>query len=408
MKQLDANELSVVHNSNSFDAGTVIINTCGFIADAKEESVNTILQFVKAKEEGLLDRVFVMGCLSERYKPDLQKEIPNVDEYFGSNNIQDIVKSLGYNYRDNLVGERLTTTPTHYAYLKISEGCDRQCSFCAIPIMRGKHKSKAIEAILSEARALVSKGVKELILIAQDLTYYGIDSHKKQLLASLLRQLAQIDGLKWIRLHYAYPANFPKEVLQVMRENKNICNYLDIPFQHIADPVLKKMRRGVSSKQTYALIENFRKEIPNLTLRTTLMTGHPGEGEQEFADLMAFVEKVGFDRLGIFTYSEEEDTFGARNFEDIVPQETKQERADALMELQSNISLMKNQAKINTVVDVLIDRKEGEFYVGRTEGDSPEVDNEVLIKSSEALEFGEFYSIKITDSREFDLIGTPE
>lgn len=408
MKQLDANELSVVHNSNSFDAGTVIINTCGFIADAKEESVNTILQFVKAKEEGLLDRVFVMGCLSERYKPDLQKEIPNVDEYFGSNNIQDIVKSLGYNYRDNLVGERLTTTPTHYAYLKISEGCDRQCSFCAIPIMRGKHKSKAIEAILSEARALVSKGVKELILIAQDLTYYGIDSHKKQLLASLLRQLAQIDGLKWIRLHYAYPANFPKEVLQVMRENKNICNYLDIPFQHIADPVLKKMRRGVSSKQTYALIENFRKEIPNLTLRTTLMTGHPGEGEQEFADLMAFVEKVGFDRLGVFTYSEEEDTFGARNFEDIVPQETKQERADALMELQSNISLMKNQAKINTVVDVLIDRKEGEFYVGRTEGDSPEVDNEVLIKSSEALEFGEFYSIKITDSREFDLIGTPE
>ncbi len=408
MKQLDANGLRVVHDSSDARADTVIINTCGFIRDAKEESVNTILEFVRAKEAGKLDQVFVMGCLSERYKPDLEKEIPDVDKYFGSNNIRDIIETLGYNYRDNLVGERLTTTPSHYAYLKISEGCDRQCSFCAIPLMRGKHKSKPVEQILSEARSLADKGVRELILIAQDLTYYGVDTHRKQLLANLLEQLAEVSGIDWIRLHYAYPASFPKEVLRVMREHPSVCNYLDIPFQHISDPVLKKMRRGVTSKQTYALIEEFRQQVPGLTLRTTLMTGHPGEGDREFEDLLAFVEKVRFDRLGVFTYSEEEDTFGARNFRDEIPAEIKQERADSLMELQSGISLAKNREKKGRTLNVLIDRREGDYYVGRTEGDSPEVDNEVLVSSSKPLKTGEFYPVHITSADEFDLSGSVE
>jgi ribosomal protein S12 methylthiotransferase len=405
MKQLDANGLKVVHDKDDSGAETVIINTCGFIKDAKEESVNTILRYVRAKEDGLLNRVYVMGCLSERYKPELEKEIPDVDKYFGSNNLQDIIESLGYNYRDNLAGERLTTTPTHYAYLKISEGCDRQCSFCAIPLMRGKHRSKPQEEILKEARGLVHSGARELILIAQDLTYYGIDTHRKQLLATVLEELAAIDNLEWIRLHYAYPANFPKEVLKVMRRYGNICNYLDIPFQHISDPVLKKMRRGVTSAQTYALIDRFRQEVPGLTLRTTLMTGHPGEGEREFEDLLRFVEKVGFDRLGVFTYSEEEDTFGARNFADTIPESVKQQRADRVMDLQRSISLAKNTEKIGQTVRVLIDRREGHYYIGRTEGDSPEVDNEVLVATKNTLEPGAFYPVKITEAREFDLIG---
>jgi len=403
MKQLDANGLKVVHNTASSEADTVIINTCGFIKDAKEESIDTILEHVRAKEKGLLSQVYVMGCLSQRYKTDLKREISDVDEYFGSNNIQEIIKTLGYDYKANLVGERILSTPTHYAYLKISEGCDRQCSFCAIPLMRGKHKSKSIEDNVNEAKILVASGVKELILIAQDLTYYGVDIYGRQMLAELLTQFSDIKGLEWIRLHYAYPANFPKDVLKVIREKPNICNYLDIPFQHISDPVLKKMRRGVTSKHTYKLIEMFREKIPNLTLRTTLMTGHPGEGEKEFDELYKFVEAIRFDRLGIFTYSEEEDTFGARNFKDEVSEDVKRSRSESIMELQRSISGELNQLKVGKEMKVIIDRMEGEFYIGRTEGDSPEVDNEVLIKSKSSLQVGNFYMVKISGSEEYDL-----
>ncbi len=404
MKQLDANGLQVVHNSNSPKADTVIINTCGFIKDAKEESIDTILQFVKAKEKGKLHEVYVMGCLSERYKPELEKEIGNVDKYFGSNNLPEILDTLGYSFKENLIGERLTITPTHYAYLKISEGCDRQCSFCAIPIMRGKHKSKTIDALEREAKILAQNGVKELILIAQDLTYFGVDLYQKQKISELLDRLSGISGIEWIRLHYAYPAGFPRELLQRMREHPNICNYLDIPFQHISDPVLKKMRRAVTSKQTYALINDFREQVPDLTLRTTLMVGHPGEGEKEFEELQQFVEKVRFDRLGVFTYSEEEDTYGARNFKDTIPEEVKQERAQIIMDQQSRISESLNRKKIGSVVSVIIDRKEGNFYIGRTEGDSPEVDNEVLITSAKVLRRGNFYQVGITDTEAYDLI----
>lgn len=405
MKQLDANGLKVVHNSNTLKADTVIINTCGFIKDAKEESIDTILQFVKAKEMGKIHEVFVMGCLSERYKSELEKEIADVDKYFGSNNLQEIIETLGYNYKENLVGERLTTTPGHYAYLKISEGCDRQCSFCAIPLMRGKHKSRTIETVVKEAKLLADNGVKELILIAQDLTYYGIDIYRKQKLNELLEYLSEISGIEWIRLHYAYPAGFPKEILPLMREQKNICNYLDIPFQHISNPVLKRMRRGVTSKQTFSLIDAFREQVPGLTLRTTLMVGHPGEGEKEFEELSQFIEKVRFDRLGVFTYSEEEDTYGARNFSDSIPEKVKQQRANYLMDQQSVISALLNREKIGSTQTVIIDRKEGEFFIGRTEGDSPEVDNEVLIRSAKKLITGNFYPVRIIDTEAYDLIG---
>ncbi len=405
MKQLDAGSLKVIHDANPADARTVIINTCGFIKDAKEESINTILQYIKAKENGLLDKVFVMGCLSERYKKDLQIEIPDVDRYFGSNDIRKIVESLGVDYKQNLVGERLTTTPAHYAYLKISEGCDRNCSFCAIPLMRGKHRSKTIEQLVTEARLLAEKGVKELILIAQDLTYYGVDIYRKQRLPDLLRVLSDIEGLEWIRLHYAYPAGFPKEVIQIMKERENICNYLDIPFQHISNKVLKKMRRGNTSQHTYELIDYFRSEIPNLTLRTTLLAGHPGEGEEEFKELKKFVETVKFDRLGVFTYSEEDDTFSARNFKDAIPESLKEARANEIMELQQSISGELNRKKTGNILKVLIDRKEGEFFVGRSEADSPEVDNEVLVKSDKELEIGNFYPVTITSTTDFDLFG---
>jgi ribosomal protein S12 methylthiotransferase len=405
MKQLDAGSLKVIHDANPADARTVIINTCGFIKDAKEESINTILQYIKAKENGLLDKVFVMGCLSERYKKDLQIEIPDVDRYFGSNDIRKIVESLGVDYKQNLVGERLTTTPSHYAYLKISEGCDRNCSFCAIPLMRGKHRSKSMEQLVYEARLLVDKGVKELMLIAQDLTYYGVDIYRKQRLPDLLRTLADIDGLEWIRLHYAYPAGFPKEVLQVMKERENICNYLDIPFQHISNNVLKKMHRGNTRQHTYELIDYFRSEIPDLTLRTTLLAGHPGEGEEEFEELKEFVETIKFDRLGVFTYSEEDDTFSARNFKDAIPESLKEARATEIMELQQFISGELNRKKAGKILKVLIDRKEGEFFIGRSEADSPEVDNEVLVKSDTELKIGNFYPVTITSATDFDLFG---
>ena len=366
--------------------------------------MDTILQFVKLKEKGRIRNLYVMGCLSERYKPELEKEIAEVDKYFGSNDIKSIIETLGYNYRDNLLGERLVTTPRHYAYLKISEGCDRQCSFCAIPLMRGKHRSVHMDNLVHQAKSLAAKGVKELILIAQDLTYYGVDINQKQQLSELLARLSDVEGIGWIRLHYAYPASFPKEVIRMIRDRKNICNYLDIPFQHISDKVLKKMRRSVTSQQTRELIDYFRSEIPDLALRTTLMTGHPGEGEKEYDELVQFVEKVRFDRLGVFTYSEEEDTFGARNFTDEVKEDIKQQRAEQIMEHQRIISEEKNFSKIGRSIKVLIDRKEDQFYVGRTEADSPEVDNEIIIHSSRSLQIGEFYEAKVTDAEEFDLI----
>jgi ribosomal protein S12 methylthiotransferase len=404
LKQLVANGIKVVHNSDKENADTIIINTCGFIKDAKEESIDTILNYVKAKEQGKIRNLFVIGCLSQRYKIELEKEIQDVDRYFGVNNLKEIIETLGYNYRDDLVGERFVTTPGHYAYLKISEGCNRKCSFCAIPLIRGNYATKPIEQVIHEARLLVNSGVKELILIAQDLTYYGIDIYSKQKLADLLTRMNEIEGLEWIRLHYAYPANFPTEILKIINKNAKICNYLDIPFQHISDPVLKKMRRGITSQQTYNLINLLRKEIPGLTLRTTLMVGHPGEDLNAYNELLEFIQKVRFDRLGVFTYSEEEDTYGAKNFADLIPEDEKERRAGELMEAQREISLQLNAEKIGKKFKAIIDRREGEFYVGRTEADSPEVDNEVLIKSESPLETGNFYSVEITGAEEFDLI----
>jgi ribosomal protein S12 methylthiotransferase len=404
--QLKANELSVVHDSADKDIKTVVINTCGFIADAKQESINTILEHVKAKQEGLIDKVFVMGCLSERYKDTLLQEIPEVDGIFGVNSLDEIVKTLGGNYKHELVGERVQTTLKHFAYVKISEGCDRTCSFCAIPLIRGKHISKTKEVIVAETKALVKNGVKEIILIAQDLTYYGIDIYKGQELPDLLRKLSDIKGLEWIRLHYAYPTSFPKELLQVIKEKDNICNYLDIPFQHISDQVLRNMRRGVNSSQTYDLINTFRKEVPNLTLRTTIMVGFPGEEEADFEQLVKFVKDVRFDRLGVFTYSEEEDTYAADKFEDTISEEVKEERAAIIMEIQEQISLEKNEEKVGQSFKTIIDRIEGEYYIGRTEGDSPEVDNEVLIKAdSKKLTIGKFYPVKIISADAFDIYG---
>ena len=405
MRQLDANGLRVIHNNNSIRADTVIVNTCGFIRDAKEESIDTILQYAKSKRQGIIRNLYVTGCLSERYKPDMEKEITEVDRFFGTNNIRDIIKNLGYNYRENLTGERMLTTPSHYAYLKISEGCDRQCSFCAIPLMRGKHRSRPLNEIIDEAKILVGKGVKELILIAQDLSYYGADLYRKQMLPELLLQLADIENLEWIRLHYTYPAGFPKDVLRIMKEHRNICNYLDIPFQHISNTVLKKMRRGITRQQTYNLIHTIRDAVPGLTLRTTLMTGHPGEEALQFDELTEFVEKVRFDRLGVFTYSEEEDTFGARNFPDSVPERTKQERAEKIMDMQRIISHELNEKNVGRKLRVLIDRKEKDYYIARTEGDSPEVDNEVIIRSKESLDDGEFYMATITAADDYDLVG---
>lgn len=402
-RQLDANNLRVTYDSNNNEAKNVIINTCGFIKDAKEESVDTILQFAKAKTDGAIDNLFVMGCLSERYKKDLEHEIPEVDKYFGTNDIKNIIETLGGNLKTNLLGERLQSTPSHFGYLKISEGCDRTCSFCAIPLMRGKHKSKSIEDVFQEAKNLVALGTKEIILIAQDLTYYGIDLYRENKLSYLLQKLTEIDGLEWVRLHYAYPTGFPRDIISVMKENDKICNYLDIPFQHVSDNVLKKMRRGISKNQTYELIDFFRNEHPELALRTTLMVGHPGEDEKSFNDLMQFVNDVKFNRLGVFTYSEEEDTYGARNFDDEIPEEVKTRRLEEIMNLQQNISREKNENLIGQEIKIIVDRKEGEYFIGRTEYDSPEVDNEVLIQSENKLKPGNFYNVKITGAEDFDL-----
>ncbi len=402
MGQLKANGKEVVHEE---DGNIVVINTCGFINNAKEESVNTILEYVKKKEEGEVDKVFVTGCLSERYKPDLQKEIPDVDQYFGTTELPNLLKVLGADYKHELIGERLTTTPKNYAYLKIAEGCDRPCSFCAIPIMRGKHRSTPIEEIVIEAEKLATKGVKELILIAQDLTYYGLDIYKKRNLAELLQALLKVEGVEWIRLHYAFPTGFPMDVLEVMKSEPKICNYIDIPLQHISDELLKSMRRGTTKDKTTKLIKEFREAVPDMTIRTTLIVGYPGETEAHFQELKKWVAAMRFERLGCFTYSHEENTH-AYNLDDNVPEEVKQERANEIMELQSQISWELNQEKIGKTFKVVIDRKEGDYFVGRTEFDSPDVDNEVLINATKTyLKTGEFTTVKITKAADFDLYG---
>ena len=404
MGQLKANNKEVVHEQ---EGNVVVINTCGFIDNAKEQSVNTILDFVQQKEEGLVDKVFVTGCLSERYKPDLQNEIPNVDQYFGTTELPSLLKALGADYKHELIGERLTTTPKNYAFLKIAEGCDRPCSFCAIPLMRGGHKSTPIENLVKEAENLAKEGVKELILIAQDLTYYGLDLYKKRALADLLKELVKVEGIEWIRLHYAFPTGFPLDVLEVINNEPKVCNYLDIPLQHISDDLLKSMRRGTTHKKTTDLIYKFREIVPQMAIRTTLIVGYPGETEAHFQELKEWVKEMRFERLGCFTYSHEENTH-AYNLEDDVPEEVKQERANEIMEIQSQISWELNQQKIGKTFKCVIDRKEGNYFVGRTEFDSPDVDNEVLIDAEKFyLKTGEFANIKINEAADFDLYGEP-
>jgi len=405
IKQLDAGNLIVEHDSETTDAQTVIINTCGFIRDAKEESIETILRYARAREKGEIQNLYVIGCLSERYKKELENEIPEVDRYFGVNDLEQIVKSLGTEYRKELLGERNLVTPGHYAYLKIAEGCDRKCAFCSIPFIRGKHISRTIESLLNETVYLAEQGVKELILISQDLSYYGLDIYRKQLLKDLIDKLSEVPGIEWIRLHYLFPANFPSDILPVIQNKENICNYLDIPFQHISDPVLKAMRRGISGKETYELINRIREEVPGIALRTTLLTGYPGENEKDFAKLKEFISEVRFDRLGVFTYSHEEDTYSFNNYKDNIPKEIKMQRAEEIMTIQEGISNKLNKEKTGNRYKVLIDRQEGDYFVGRTEFDSPEVDQEVLIKPTKGLRTGEFCNILITGYDNFDLYG---
>ena len=404
MGQLKAGGKEVVHEQQG---NIVVINTCGFINNAKEESINTILDYVQQKEAGLVDKVFVMGCLSERYKPDLEKEIPDVDQYFGTSELPALLKVLGADYKHELIGERLTTTPKNYAYLKISEGCDRPCSFCAIPLMRGVHISTPIEALVTEAEKLAAKGVKELILIAQDITYYGLDLYKKRALADLLRALAKVEGIEWIRIHYAFPTGFPMDVIEVMKEEPKICNYLDIPLQHISDPILASMKRGTTQEKTTKLLKKFREAMPEMAIRTTLIVGYPGETQADFEALKSFVKEMRFDRLGCFTYSHEENTT-AYELEDDVPEEVKLARANEIMEIQSQISWELNQQKIGKTFRCLIDRKEGNYFVGRTEYDSPDVDNEVLIDAKKHyVKTGDFVEVKIIDATDYDLYGEP-
>lgn len=404
MGQLRANNKEVVHEQ---EGNVVVINTCGFIANAKEESINTILEYVQQKEEGRIDKVFVTGCLSERYKPDLQKEIPNVDQYFGTTELPGLLKALGADYKHELIGERLTTTPKNYAYLKIAEGCDRPCSFCAIPLMRGGHKSTPIENLVIEAKKLAAQGIKELILIAQDLTYYGLDIYKERALAKLLRELVKVEGIEWIRLHYAFPTGFPIDVLDVMLEEPKICNYIDIPLQHISTKLLKSMRRGTTYEKTNALLERFREKVPKMAIRTTLIVGYPGETQEDFELLRDWVKEMRFERLGCFTYSHEENTH-AYNLEDDVPEDVKMQRANEIMAIQSQISWELNQEKIGREFRIVIDRKEGNYFVGRTEFDSPDVDNEVLIDAAEHyLKTGEYTTVKITEAEDFDLYAVP-
>ena len=407
MGQLKANNMEVEHESESQENDIVVINTCGFIDNAKEESVNTILDFVKRKEEGSVEKVFVTGCLSERYKPDLEKEIPNVDQYFGTTELPKLLKALGADYKHELIGDRLTTTPKHYAYLKIAEGCDRPCSFCAIPLMRGKHVSKKIEDLVVESEKLAKNGVKELILIAQDLTYYGLDIYKKRRLADLLMALKDVEGIEWIRLHYAFPTGFPKDVLDVIRDEEKVCNYIDIPLQHIADDVLKSMKRGTTFEKTNSLLRDFREKVPGMAIRTSLIVGYPGETEKDFEILKNWVRDTKFDRLGVFTYSHEENT-SAFDLEDDVPAEVKAARAEEIMAIQQEVSMRLNGEKVGKEFKVLVDRKEGNFFIGRTEFDSPDVDNEVLIDASKHfVRQGDFVQVKVYEASDYDLYAEP-
>ena len=406
MRQLEANGYKVTHDSPRPQGEIAVINTCGFIGDAKEESINMILEFCEAKEEGRIKKLYVMGCLSERYLKELEVEIPQVDKFYGKFNWNELLADLGKAYQPEIAIERTLTTPKHYAYLKISEGCDRSCAYCAIPIITGKHVSRPMEEIIKEVELLVSEGVKEFQIIAQELTYYGVDLYKSQKLPELIEKIAQVPGVEWIRLHYAYPTHFPEDLFRVMRENDNVCKYMDIALQHVSDNMLTKMRRHVTKSETYALIEKFRKEVPGVHLRTTLMVGFPGETEEDFQELKEFVQKARFDRMGAFAYSEEEGTYAAETYEDSISSEVKQARLDELMAIQQGISAELSAAKVGQELKVIIDRKEGEYYVGRTQFDSPEVDPEVLIKSEgKRLFAGHFYNVLITDADDFDLYG---
>jgi len=406
MGQLKAGQLEVAHESAELgENDIVVINTCGFIDNAKQESIDTILQYSELKEQGKIGKVIVTGCLSERYKPELSAEINNVDAYFGTNDLPELLAEIGVNYKHELIGERLLTTPSHFAYFKIAEGCNRPCSFCAIPLMRGQHVSKSMEDLAKEAKMLAKNGTKELILIAQDLTYYGLDLYNERKLADLLRKLSDVNGIEWIRLQYAYPSGFPMEILDVMKERENICNYLDMPLQHISDPMLKSMRRGITKQKTIDLVDQIRSKVPDIALRTTLICGYPGETEQDFEEMKEWVAATKFDRLGCFTYSHEEKTH-AHSLEDNVPEEVKQQRVEEIMDIQQGISFEKNQAKVGQSFRVLIDKKEGDFFVGRTEFDSPEVDNEVLIDAKiNYAPVGSFVQVKIDRAEDFDLYG---
>lgn len=401
--QLKGSGLEAEHESDEDNADIVVINTCGFIDNAKQESIDTILRYAQAKEDGLVEKVFVTGCLSERYRPDLEKEIPNVDQYFGTRDLPRLLKALGADYKHELVGERLLTTPSHYAYFKISEGCDRPCSFCAIPLMRGKHVSTPIEQLVEHARQLAAKGVKELMLIAQDSTYYGIDIYGERKLADLLTELCKVEGIEWIRLHYAFPTGFPEDVLEVMAREPKVCKYLDMPLQHISDPILKSMRRGTTQEKTDRLLRTIREKVPGIAIRTSLIVGYPGETKEDFNTLLEWVREQRFERLGVFTYSHEENTH-AHLLEDNVPAKEKKRRAEAIMEAQQEISEELNRARVGQTLRVLIDRKEGDFYIGRTEFDSPEVDNEVLVRAEHNyLRIGDFVEVSITGAEYFDL-----
>ena len=405
MGQLSANNIAVEHESEKDDANIVVVNTCGFIDNAKEESIHMILQQAQRKESGEIDKLYVTGCLSERYKPDLEREISDVDQYFGTRDLPKLLRVLGADYKHELLGERVVATVKHYAYLKISEGCDRPCSFCAIPLMRGKHQSVPIKQLVKEAKYLAKNGVKELILIAQDLTFYGLDIYKKRRLADLLIQMSKVEGIHWIRLHYAFPTGFPEDVLDVIRENDKVCNYIDIPLQHINDDLLKSMKRGTSHEKTDALLKSFRNKVPNIAIRTTLIVGYPGETKEKFQELKQWVRDTKFDRLGVFTYSHEQNT-KAYDLEDNVPEKIKKERAEEIMDVQSHVSWELNQKKIGKTFKVLFDRKEGDYFIGRTEFDSPDVDNEVLVRANESyIRIGDFANVKIEKTDHFDLYG---
>jgi ribosomal protein S12 methylthiotransferase len=408
MKQLQADGFAVSHNPSSVRSGIVIINTCGFINDAKEESIETILRFARARKEGSIEKLLVTGCLSQRFKEELRIEIPEVDQYFGTADLKAILKEMQAKYRKEILGERLLATPSHYAYLKIAEGCDRTCSFCVIPLIRGNYKSRSVRDLVKEARYLAETGVKELILIAQDISYYGLDRNRKSMLYDLVSKLSDIPGLTWIRLHYAYPSNFPVEILSLIKDRDNICKYLDIPLQHASDRMLKLMRRGAGAAKTQDLLDKIRDEVPGISLRTTFLTGHPGEREKDFVQLLDFVRKNRFERLGVFTYSHEEDSFSWKHYKDDVPVRVKEERMNEIMKVQQEISLELNQAKLKKTLTVLIDRKEGDFFIGRTEADSPEVDNEVLIDANKYhLRKGHFCQVVITGADTYDLTGIP-